>query len=69
MPLALLVLLKLFNTLATVQLSPVAGTAIVTAAVQTPPSVSWVTFDGQVIVGFWVSIIVTVNEHVLFTFV
>ena len=52
MPLALFVPLKLFTTLATPQLSAVAGTAIVTADVQTPGSAVWVTFDGQVIVGF-----------------
>ena len=55
--------MKSLTTLATEQLSAFTGTAIVTAAVQTPAPAACVKFVGQVIVGFCVSVIVTVNEQ------
>src|ERR1035438_10449366 len=41
----------------------VAETLNVTAALQLPRSLVCVTFDGQVIIGVWLSVTVTVNVH------
>ena len=50
---------KSFTTEATVQLSPVAGIAMVIFAVENPASVGTTMFVGQAMVGFSLSVTVT----------
>ena len=48
----------------TPQLSPVVGARPFTTAEQTPASVDWLTFAGHVIVGFSLSVTITVKLQV-----
>jgi hypothetical protein len=63
-PLASPVPLKLFTTVEPGQLSPYAGGSICTKALQVPGVAGCVTFGWQLIVGGWLSDIVTVWLHV-----